>query len=211
MNAVIFDIETVPDVELLDLALESARSRAEARRNDDPENVNVEAVKGEMALSPIFGRIVAVGTIDAEDENRLIRVGESESQIVESMWSNLAGYGLFVGFNSMSFDVPFLELRSRVLGVHIPVQISQRRYYWQNHIDLLQLLSNWRGNRTRHLKLDLATMARVLGVEPPVGASAEIPRLYESGEYGAIEDHLESDLRATFEVWKRLGSPGRGP
>jgi len=202
-----FDIETAPQLELLPLALEAARARAEARR-EDPSGVDEEAVKREMSLSPVFGRIVAVGTLDDTQEEPTIFVGQEEREILEVVWHNLEGADLFITYNGIAFDVPFLKLRSSILGVRSVVEISTKRYIWLNHMDLYQLITAWGGNRSRYLKLDLETVAKVLGIEVPVGNGAEVPKLFEAGDWDAIKRHLEADLKATLGVWERLGRPG---
>ncbi len=204
----VFDIETAPNPQLIALALSCARERA-ARRGEDSAEIDESAVVAEMALSPLFGRVVAVGLLDADfPDEPLIAVGADEAELLHKFWHWAAGFDLYVGYRSMSFDVPFLELRSRILGVDIAVEISQRRYCWHNHIDVYEILTAWRGNRTRHLRLDLATVCCVLGVEPPVGDGAEVPTLVENGDWDAIKRHLESDLRATLGIWRALGCPG---
>lgn len=205
-RCLVFDIETSLNPVLVELALAGARSRAEARGQEPPEG---ELVQAEMSLSPVFGRIVAVGIMDVDTEESLLWAADDERELLRLFWHSVQGVDLFIGYNSMAFDVPFLELRARILGVEIPVEISQRRYYIHNHLDLYEIISAWRGNRSRHLRLDLGTVARALGVEPPMGDGAEVPKLAEAGDFESIRKHLESDLRATLSLWRRLGCPGR--
>lgn len=209
-RACVFDVETAPNPALFNLAFDAAQRRAEARRNDDPNNIDPEAVKQEMALSPVFGQIVAAGLLDAGTQEVSIEIGP-ECEILERFWRLAAGYGFFAGFNSLGFDLPWLVLRSSLNGICLSVRISQARYRApgdSNHLDLYAWLTDWRGNRTKHLKLDLATVARAVGVEPPTGDSAEVPKLYQAGDEAAIRRHLEGDLWATLAIWDRLGRPG---
>ena len=166
-----------------------------------------------MSLSPVFGRIAGVGLLDAgsgEPEPR-VWVGEDEREILDLFWHNVEGYDLFISWNGLAFDLPWLYVRSMIHSIRPTVRISTVRYRLPgetNHVDLFALLTDWRGNRTRHLKLDLGTVARALGVEPPVGDGAEVPALFEAGDFETIREHLESDLRATLGIWERLGCPG---
>lgn len=210
MRAVAFDTETSFTPDLLPLALEAAQIRAEAR-GEDPEGVDEEAVKAEMSLSPLFGRIVAVGFLDPASEETLIQIGEDERELLDAFWQAVTDVELFIGYNSLAFDLPWLTIRSLVHGLRPTVRISQARYRGpgdSNHLDLFAWLTDWRGNRTRHLKLDLSRVARALGVEPPTGEGAEIPKLFERRDYSAIREHLESDLRTTLAIWRKLGCPG---
>jgi predicted PolB exonuclease-like 3'-5' exonuclease len=211
MKASTFDLETSPQPDFFSLALEAARARAEAR-GEAPEGIDEEAVRGEMSLSPLWGRIVAVGLLDVDSKEQMIWASEDEREILTAFWGAVEQTELFIGYNSLGFDLPWLTLRSAVLGVQPTVRISQARYRQpgdSNHLDLFAWLTDWRGNRTKHLKLDLSTVARVLGVEPPVGDGSEVPTLFEAGDFETIRQHLASDLKATLGVWRALGSPGR--
>jgi len=210
MRICIFDIETCFNSALLDLALKAARQRAE-RRGEDPGGIDPEAVKGEMSLSPIFGRIVAVGLLDADEGRPRIWVGEDERELLELFWHNAEGYDLFISFNALRFDLPWLLIRSMVNGIRPTVHISTARFRYpgeSNHLDLFALLTDWRGNQTRHLRLDLKTIAQVLGVEVPAGDGAEVPKMVEAENWEGIKCHLKADLEATLRIWERLGRPG---
>jgi len=212
MRVLIFDVETCANAKLVGLALEAARIRAEARKNASGE-VDEEGVRAEMALSPIFGKIVAVGLLDVNFAEPHVLIGDDEREILQQFWNLAGSYDLYIGWNSLDFDAPWLTIRSLVNGLQ-PGFISQARYRHPgetNHLDLYQLLTSWRGNRSRWLRLDLATVARALGVESPQGDGADVPRLWENGDLDAIRAHLESDLRATLAIWQRLGCPGLNP
>ena len=216
MKACVFDIETSPQLNLLPLALEAARQRDAARRHttgleakdSSPTRLEGEIAK-EMALSGVWGRVVGVGLLDVDGGAPRVWCGEDERELLAEFWEAVRGVKLFIGYNSMTFDVPFLELRSRILGVEIPVEISQRRFYVYNHIDLYEAITAWKGNRLRYLKLDLSTVCKALGVVPPQGSGSEVPALYQTGDFAAIRKHLEYDLQATLAVWQQLGCPGR--
>jgi len=178
-------------------ALERVRRGAE---------LSEEAVKSEMSLGPLYGKIIAAGLLDADSEEPVILTGE-EREILELFWHNAQGYELFVGWNSLSFDTPFLELRSRLNGIEPSIEINQRRYAVTNHVDLYMLMTAWRGNRFKLLKHDLSSVALALGIEPPAEDGSQIPLLYERGDMEAIRRHLRADLQATLAIWKRLGCP----
>ena len=213
----IFDVETAPNPELVELALEAAQARARAERkgNGNGSEPDPEAIKADMALSPVYGRIIGVGVLsvgeDREAGEPWVWIGEDERAFLELFWHHAEGCGLFISWNGLAFDVPWLYVRSLVRGVRPTVRISTARFRYpgeSNHLDLFALLTDWRGNQTKRLKLDLATVARTLGVEPHVGDGAEVPKLWERGDYDAIREHLASDLRATLGVWRALGCPG---
>lgn len=230
-RACIFDIETAPDERLVPLALKVAQARAEAKakrwaRSGSGSRAQFRSeaegsggapeadVLGEMSLSPVFGRIVAVGILYWDEDEPQIWLGPDERRLLQAFWEAVEGCELFVSWNGLAFDLPWLYVRSMVQGVSPTAWISAARYRWpgeSNHLDLFALLTDWRGNRTKHLKLDLATVCQALGVKPPEGDGAEVPKLWRRRDYEAIARHLASDLRATKGIWEALGQPGLVP
>ena len=218
MRILVFDIETAPQPALRGLAEAASQARKPTRGSEivlDEDEASQDRLQDEiakeMALSPLYGQVVALGAWDAQMASPHLWVGGDEREMLEEFWGYVQGCDLFVSWNGLAFDVPWLYVRSMILGVEPTARISAARYRYpgeSNHVDLYALLTDWRGNRTKHLKLDLATVARILGVEPPVGDGADVPRLWELGDVKAIRKHLASDLRATLGIWERLGCPG---
>lgn len=207
MRAAVFDLETSWNPSLVELACQAAQARAEARGEGDLEP-DLEAVRGEMSLSAFYGRVVGAGLMDAESEESQLWVGGVEREILESFWESAQNYAHFIAWNSLDFDLPWLTIRSALLDLRPSVTISSIRYRETNHCDLFQFVTNWKGNRFRHLRMDLATVCGALGVTPPIGTGSEIPILWEKRDCEAIRAHLVSDLQATRQIWRRLGCPG---
>lgn len=190
----IFDIETSYNPDLVPLALELA----------DVE-VREEEVKQEMALDPFWGQIVAVGVMSEDKRGERIKIFTGdEPEMLAGFWDIAGEFRLFVGFNSMEFDVPYLELRSAINGIARPVKISTRRYQWGNHIDLYMLLTHWRGNRSKYLKFDLRTVGRALGVDHTVGDPSKVPQWFFNGELEKIKEHLGGDLKTTKAIYDQI-------
>lgn len=190
----IFDIETTYTPDLVELALKKA----------DPETVE-EEIKGEMALNPLWGQIVAIGVMseDKRGERTKILIGE-EAEIIEEFWTVAKKFRRFVGFNSIRFDVPYIELRSRLYQIDIPTNISKARFRTTNHIDLYMVITNWMNNQGKNLKFDLETVADILGVNYLVGESRWVPQWFAEGKIDKIREHLEGDLKTTKALYDRL-------
>jgi hypothetical protein len=210
----VLDIETCANAELVKLALKAAADRATSR-GEDPKAVDPDEVRQEMALSPLWGRIVAVGTLGLDDPAPTIRIARAstdEAELLRWLWQQISEADLVITFNGSRFDCRWVLIRSLVCRVEIP--LLPRTFWWgwkpgdtpvrPAHVDLYNLLYH----RSRHLRMNLATVCQILGVEPPVGDGADVPRWWAEGRYSELQRHLASDLKATLEVWRKLGQPG---
>jgi hypothetical protein len=221
MRALAFDLETCANSALIELALEAAADRATGR-GEDPKAVDPAEVRMEMALNPLWGSVIAVGVLGLDDPAPAIRIAlelerdpASEAELLRWLWQQILKSDVVISFNGCHFDCRWLLIRSLLHGVAIPP--LPRTFWWgwkpgdrlmrPIHVDLYVLLRH----RSRHLRLNLSTVCRLLGIDPPQGSGEDIPKLWEEGDYDAIREHLASDLRATLAVWRRLGFPGRQP
>ncbi len=194
MRPLVFDIETTYNLDLLELALEKADSE-----------IAEEKIKGEMALNPLWGKIIAIGVMSEDSRGERIKIlaGE-EPNIIKNFWTIAKKFTQFVGFNSIRFDLPFIELRSRLHQIDTPINISTARYRTTNHIDLYMIVTHWMGNQSENLKFDLETVATALGVNYLVGESSLVPQWNDLGEFEKIEEHLEGDLKTTKALYELL-------
>ena len=204
---VIFDIETapLPESELIQFMPEF-----EAPANfKDPEKIEAaiaakrKAWIEDAALSPMTGRVLAVGLI-VGDEFSCISEPGTETEILVRFWSAVCGSGgqlqPLVGFNINTFDLPFLIKRSWKRGVSIPVGVRRGRYWGDQIIDLRDV---WQmGDRQAPGSLD--TIARHLGVGAKTGSGADFSALWETYRTAALA-YLRNDLELTKLIAERLG------
>lgn len=157
----------------------------------------------QAALSATTGRVLAIGYIEEGSDFRAFASGDEAADIA-AFWNVITHYGAIthrlIGFNSNSFDLPFLIRRSWKLGVRPPATLMSGRYLNHNCVDLLDL---WRcGNREDRISLD--KMARYLGVGSKNGDGAEFASLFTMNTEAALR-YLENDVLLTRRCAQVLG------
>lgn len=163
-------------------------------------------------LSALTGRVLAIGYLRNDGAGAVAHLEESggEMAMLEQFWGYFEKYCLdgcpMVGFNSSTFDVPFLYQRSVILGVGVPEGVlSRRRYLHENLLDLREV---W-GCGQRQPKGKLGELARAmhLGSKPEEVEGKHWWRWYFGGEARRREAlaYLQNDCLMTLRVAARLG------
>lgn len=208
MKTITFDIETGP-LSRADIA--ELMPTFEAPSNwKDPEKIRAFIVKKEAdwyqqaALSATTGRVLAIGYIEDGGGFKALASGDEQADIA-AFWNLVSHYGSvtnkLIGFNSNSFDLPFLIRRSWKLGVRPPVTLMSGRYLNHNCIDLLDL---WRcGNREDRISLDM--LARYLDVGAKNGSGSDFASLWSMSREAALS-YLENDVQITRRCAEVLGA-----
>lgn len=214
METILFDIETgpLPEAELAALLPpfdpaeikvgnlgpeKAAQKIAEARATHEREFFE------KAALDPLTGRVIAVGLLSPENEFHVI-ADENEAWMLREFWEITRGemgrINQMVGFNSNSFDLPFLIRRSWKHRVPVPFGIRRGRHWADEMIDLRDA---WQlGDRQARGSLDV--IAKHLGVGAKNGSGAEFAKLWQSDRAKAIE-YLRNDVLLTARVAEALG------
>lgn len=191
--------------------LESAREDHAAAVANYERNVAVASEKHwldfriKAALSPITGRVLAIGVQSWPGRETVIDGNGSESHLLAVFWDEFAAGGAekWIGWNIFNFDLPFMIRRSWLLGVHVPSIRVQGRYWSPRFVDLMQEFSAgvWKDN----VSLDVA--ARFLGVGRKCGNGADFARLWNGTQEERQQaiDYLRNDLNLTAKVAERIG------
>ena len=134
-----------------------------------------------------------------------------EAELLAQFWALAAKYSQVCTFNGRGFDVPFLYLRSAVLGV----PISRKdwlgyRFSTEPHCDLADQLTFYNvggyGGAARRFNLDF--YCKVFGIDSPKSAGVtgmDMNDLMAEGRYREIADYCVRDVVATarlYELWK---------
>ena len=175
-NYLAFDIETGPAKNAL-----SYFSRKDVKLGNLKDTAKIEAKLAEAedefldkaALSPITGKVLAVGLTDGavhevltyESEKRLI------SETLERVSDQLMAQRPVVGWNIIKFDFPFLFKRAMMLGVPWPQHIWDLKKGYA-HSQIIDLMRYWNMGDWREMtKMD--TVNRFLcGFGKPSGVTA---------------------------------------
>lgn len=172
----------------------------------DPEKIkaNIEEQKNkwieEAALSALTGRVLAIGMLIGE---QFICISEpaTEAQMLHEFWDTTNSGCPLIGFNCVSFDLPFLFRRSWKLAVQ-PAKWLRNGRYWDSAL-VKDIREEWQlGDRQAHGSLD--TIAKHLGVGQKNGSGANFAKLWATDREQAMA-YLKNDLELTAAIAKKFG------
>ncbi len=216
MNTILFDIETgpLPETELAALLPPFDPAEVKTGNIKDPDKIAAKLAEAEAnhrkdffenaALDPLTGRVLAIGCLWPETGDFTVLDHDDEARLLNSFWEVCRGemgrINQMVGFNSNSFDLPFVIRRSWKHRVQVPFGIRRGRYWGDEMIDLRDA---WQlGDRQARGSLDV--IAKHLGVGAKIGSGAEFAKLWQSDRAKAIE-YLRNDVLLTARVAEALG------
>jgi predicted PolB exonuclease-like 3'-5' exonuclease len=216
VNTLVFDIETVPDVEL-------GRRLYELGDLSDAEVANVMFTKQRQArqsdfLPPAQQRIVAISAVlRARDGIKIFSLGDEQSaerELVQRFFDGLERYTpVLVSWNGSGFDLPVLNYRALRHGIvaHRYWEVGETdrdfrynnylsRFHWR-HIDLMDVLSGYGASG----RASLEVAAQLIGLPGKLGiGGAQVWSSYQRGELGAIRDYCEIDVLNTYLIFLRF-------
>ena len=216
MNTLVFDIETVPDVEfgrrLYDLGDLPDAEVAKAM------GAKQKQARGTDFLPPPQQRVVAISVLlRSRDGLKLSSLGDEQSperELVQRFFEGLERYTpTLVSWNGSGFDLPVLAYRALKHGVnaHRYWEVGEAdrdfrynnylsRYHWR-HIDLMDVLSGYGASG----RASLETVAQLVGLPGKLGiGGAHVWAAYQRGELAAIRDYCEADVLNTYLIYLRF-------
>ncbi len=163
---------------------------------------------GKAALDFNLARIVAIGWSDGGGIHSEACQDETEERwTLEQFWRTTANATL-VGFRIRTFDAPMLMARSRYLGVKHPMLDLGKYGRSGRVVDLWDVLTYGLSDyeTTSVMPRRLKSYAKRYGIELHDEIDGkEIPALVQAGDWDAVRSHVESDVRLTLELARRLG------
>jgi 3'-5' exonuclease len=216
MHCLVFDIETIPDIELgrrlhgLDGIEDSQVGQIMlARRRQDT---------GTEFLSLEQHRIIAISVaLRSREAFRLWTLGDvnsSEADLIGRFFEGIERYTPdLVSWNGSGFDLPVLHYRALRHGIAAPRYWETgdddqafrfnnylNRFHWR-HLDLMDVLSNYQ-NRNRAA---LDSVATLLGLPGKLGMAGEqVWEQYRAGNIAGIRDYCETDVLNTYLIYLRF-------
>lgn len=213
MSVLVFDIETVPDVELgrrlLDLKdatdAEVAEAMFQARR---------EKTGGSDFLANHQHKVAAISVVFRDERSfRLYSLGDPDSPEDELIRRFFLGIDKFtptlVSWNGSSFDLPVLHYRALRHGVASPTywEVSDRDFRYNNylsryhyrHLDLMDVLASYQKGSP------LDEVAQLLGLPGKMGMhGGKVWEAIQQGEIQQVRDYCETDVLNTYLVYLRF-------
>ncbi len=216
LDCLVFDIETVPDVELgrrlLDIADADDGAVAEAMFAKRTEET------GSSFLALEQHRVVAISALLRHgDQFQLWSVGNPDSgedDLLRRFFGGLEKYRpTLVTWNGSGFDLPVLHYRMLRHGVAAPSYWDtgelDRDFKWNNylnryhhrHLDLMDVLSAYQGRG----RASLEHVALLLGLPGKLGMGGDqVWPAYRDGRIAEIRDYCETDVLNTYLVYLRF-------
>jgi 3'-5' exonuclease len=200
MKYFFFDIETIPEFEpherpqwQLDYAERKAKNK-DGTRNEDMEELI-------FSTDPLLARVLCISYSINEDASEVVYAytREEEKQILEDFNKVIKMVNVFVGFNSLGFDTPFVLTRMRKLDVKLSNMKFQdmRKFSKSPHYDIM----NEFGLYIKRAKLD--DYCNYFEIPTPKDdiTGAQVHACFKKGEHQRVIDYSHKDtdvLKALF-------------
>jgi len=216
VNILVFDIETVPDVDL-GRRLHGLDGLSDAQVAKAMFALRRQASGGDF-LAHEQHRVVAISCVlrarEALSVWSLGDLGSSEAQLIERFFDGIERFSPdLVSWNGAGFDLPVLHYRALLAGVQAPRYWETGdgdaafrynnylgRFHWR-HLDLMDVLSGYQ-NRAR---TSLANTACLLGLPGKMGFSgAQVWDAYRAGDLMGIRRYCETDVLNTYLIYLRF-------
>ena len=216
MTVFVFDIETIPDVEL------GRRIYGLDDLNDKQVGYVMQAKRREEAgtefLSYEQHRVVAISVaLRTRDTFKVWSLGEpgaSEAEIIQRFFDGIEKYTPdLVSWNGGGFDLPVLQYRALRHGVAAPrywesgEEDQAFRYnnylnrYHTRHLDLMDVLSSYQARA----RVGLQAAATLLGFPGKLGMSGDkVWEAWLDGQIEMIRNYCETDVLNTFLIYLRF-------
>ncbi|MGV6858478.1 MAG: 3'-5' exonuclease [bacterium] len=216
-NTMVFDIETVPDVE-------SGRRLFELHGLNDEDTAKAMAHRQLQKTGTDFmplhlQKIVAISVVfrSGTDNFKVWTLGDSDAQEAEIITRFFDGIERFsptiVSWNGSGFDLPVLHYRSMLHGIAAPrywelgdEDSSFRynnyinRFHWR-HTDLMDVLAGYQMRG----RAPLDQIASMMGFPGKMGMSGDkVWATYLKGDIDAIRNYCETDVLNTWLVYLRF-------
>ena len=216
MTILVFDIETIPDVE-------TGRRLHHLEGLSDEDTANAlfalrRAKVGHDFLPHYLQKVVAISLVISNATNLKVwslgDEGSDEKELIHRFFTGIDKHTpTLVSWNGSGFDLPVLHYRALLHGVPAPAYWEtgehQQAFRWNNylnrfhyrHLDLMDVLAAYQNKAFAPLD-DIASM---LGFPGKMGMSGnKVWEQYLSGNLKGIRDYCETDVLNTYCVYLRF-------
>lgn len=216
MSILVFDIETIPDVE-------AGRKLYDLHGLSDDETATAmfalrRAKVGNDFLPHYLQKVIAISLVLSHGSQfKVWSLGDSQSDEKELIQRFFTGVDkhtpTLVSWNGSGFDLPVLHYRALLHGISAPTYWesgdNEQAFRWNNylnrfhyrHLDLMDVLAAYQNKAFAPLD-DIATM---LGFPGKMGMSgAKVWSEYQAGNLRGIRNYCETDVLNTYCVYLRF-------
>ncbi|HUF79635.1 MAG TPA: 3'-5' exonuclease [Burkholderiales bacterium] len=212
----VFDIETVPDVEGL-RRLHGLDSKIPDSQVADMAFQLRRQATGSDFLPLHLHRVIVISCALREREDSFkvwSLAGESEGELIQRFFEGIEKYTpQIVSWNGGGFDLPVLHYRGLIHAVRAPrywdMGDDNRDFKWNNyisryhprHCDLMDLLALYQARANA----PLSDLAQLMGLPGKLGMDgSEVWAAYRAGKLPEIRSYCETDVVNTYLVYLRF-------
>lgn len=217
MTVLVFDIETIPDIE-------SGRKLYDLAKLDEDTDVASamfalrKEKTGNTFLPHYLQKIIVISVIIAsKTQLKVWSLGKEDSDESELITRFFAGIDkhtpVLVSWNGSGFDLPVLHYRSLLHGIksetYWEIGENQQAFRWNNylnrfhyrHIDLMDTLAAYQNKAFAPLD----EISSMLGFPGKMGMSGDkVFAEYQNKNISAIRNYCETDVLNTYCVYLRF-------
>jgi len=216
MNVLVFDIETIPDLEggrrIYDLQGLDDKDTASALFNIRRQETGNEFLRLHLqrivAISVVLRSTTGIKVWSLGDE------GSTEKELIERFFDGIERFSpQLVSWNGGGFDLPVLHYRAMLHGVTAArywetgdndTSFRYNNYlsrYHYRHLDLMDVLAMFSGRANAPLD----QIATLLGFPGKMGMSGgKVFEAFQGGNLKGIRDYCETDVLNTWLVYLRF-------
>lgn len=147
-------------------------------------------------LNPLEDRILCISLIK---ENIVISfIGEDEKKILTDFWETFDGE--FVGYNSDTFDIPFIIKRSLINNIKTKIIVES--------IDIRKVVNCFKYSYNKYEKGKLSDWAKILEIEIKTDNGEKMAEFYRDKRWIDIKAHCEEDIYILKKLVERCEECG---
>lgn len=213
MNTLVFDVETIPDIESGKKLYDLTGSDAEIA--DKMREIRRTETNGSDFMRHHLHKIIVISAVlDTGSKIKVWSLGEKDStekELIQRFFEGIEKYSpTLVSWNGAGFDLPVLHYRALVNGVVAPryweMGEEDASFKWNNylnryhyrHMDLMDILSCYQAKASARLD-HIATM---MGFPGKMGMDgSKVLDAYLNGEIDSIRNYCETDVLNTYLVY----------
>jgi len=190
------ELDAIP-VRAREILLDSAAATTEDER---------QKILDGFGLDPCTGRIICIGLHWMELDRSRVYCQTEERELLANFWSDIGQIRpqRFVTFNGKSFDFPYINIRSAILGIPIPggLFLDTRRFSTDRHFDVREVLTNF----NPYKKGTLEFFCEIFGVPSPKDgiSGSKVGDFYKAGRLDDIARYCLADCKATGQLYLKL-------
>lgn len=213
----VFDIETVPDIEGLRKLYELSSDLAPADIAEMAFQSRRQATGNDFLPLHVHKVIAISCVLRDKNEFRVWSLGsteDTEEELIRRFFEGIDKYTpQLVSWNGNGFDLPVLHYRSMINGIQARCYWesgeNDREFKWNNylsryhtrHLDLMDLLALYQPRAN----VSLNDLARLMGFPGKLGMDgSQVWDAFQSGEIIEIRNYCETDVVNTYLMFLRF-------